>query len=132
MFIPIVLALSESVSIQSVTLALLILGSQQPSWALLRNKLSRELATGMLLGLVCGCLIAIVEVVWLRDANVALALLAGIGLGMTASAGIGLAMPFLLRMLQRDPQVAAGPIALAVADMLTLSVYFSVARWLLP
>jgi magnesium transporter len=132
MFIPIVLALSESVSIQSVTLALLILGSQQPSWALLRNKLSRELATGMLLGLVCGCLIAIVEVVWLRDANVALALLAGIGLGMTASAGIGLAMPFLLRMLQRDPQVAAGPIALAVADMLTLTVYFSVARWLLP
>jgi magnesium transporter len=132
MFIPIVLALSESVSIQSVTLALVILSGQQPTWALLRNKLSRELATGLLLGVVCGCLIAIVEVVWLRDSNVALALLAGIGLGMTASAGTGLAMPFLLRMLRLDPQVAAGPIALAAADMITLTVYFSVARWLLP
>jgi magnesium transporter len=132
MFIPIVLALSESVSIQSVTLALVILSGQQPTWALLRNKLTRELGTGLLLGVVCGCLIAIVEVVWLRDRNVSLALLAGIGLGMTASAGIGLAMPFLLRMAKRDPQVAAGPIALAAADMLTLTVYFSVARWLLP
>jgi magnesium transporter len=132
MFIPIVLALAESVSIQSVTLALVILSSQRPTWALLRNKLSRELGTGLLLGVVCGCLIAIVEVVWLRDTNVALALLAGIGLGMTASAGIGLAMPFVLRMLRRDPQVAAGPIALAAADMFALTVYFSVARWLLP
>jgi Mg/Co/Ni transporter MgtE len=37
----------------------------------------------------------------------------------------------LLRMTGRDPQVAAGPIALVVADMVTLSVYFSVAQWLL-
>jgi magnesium transporter len=132
MFIPVLLALSESVSIQSVTLALLITSGQQPTWALLRNKLSRELATGLLLGVVCGCLIAFVEIVWLRDARVAWSLLAGIGLGMTVSAGIGLAMPFILRMLNRNPQVAAGPIALAVADMLTLSVYFSTARWLLP
>jgi magnesium transporter len=132
MFIPIVLALSESVSIQSVTLALVILSGQPPSWALLRNKLARELATGLLLGTVCGCLIAVVAVVWLRDSRVALSLLAGIGVGMTASAGIGLAMPFVLRILKRNPQVAAGPIALAVADMLTLIVYFSTARWLLP
>jgi magnesium transporter len=132
MFIPVLLALAESISIQSVTLALVILSGQQPTWALLRNKLSRELATGLLLGVVCGCLIAIAEILWLRDTNVAFALLAGIGLGMTAAAGIGLAMPFLLRMLKRDPQVAAGPIALAAADMVTLTVYFSVARWLLP
>ena len=41
------------------------------------------------------------------------------------------AVPFLLRILRRDPQVAAGPIALAVADMMTLLVYFNLARWLL-
>ena len=41
------------------------------------------------------------------------------------------AMPYLLRLLRRDPQVAAGPIALAAADMLTLLLYFNLARWLL-
>ena len=41
-------------------------------------------------------------------------------------------MPFLLRLLRREPQVAAGPIALAAADVLTLLLYFNLARWLLP
>lgn len=131
LFIPVVLALSESVSIQSVTLALVILSGQKPSWTLLRNKLAREAATGLLLGVTCGCLIAAAELLWIRDEDVALSLLAGIGTGVTGSALIGLSMPFVLRMLQRDPQVAAGPIALAAADMLTLTIYFTTARWLL-
>jgi hypothetical protein len=37
----------------------------------------------------------------------------------------------LLRILKRDPQVAAGPIALAASDMLTLLLYFNFDRWLL-
>ena len=32
---------------------------------------------------------------------------------------------------QRNPQLAAGPIALASADAVTLLVYFNLARWLL-
>jgi magnesium transporter len=132
LFIPVVLALSESVSIQSVSLALLILGGQECSWKLLRSKLLRELATGLLLGLAAGSLVAAVESVWLGDMRVAASLLAGIVTGVTTSATVGLAMPFVLRMLRRDPQVASGPIALAAADMLTLTVYFNVARWLLP
>jgi magnesium transporter len=40
-------------------------------------------------------------------------------------------MPHLLRILKRDPQVAAGPIALAASDMLTLLVYINLARWML-
>jgi magnesium transporter len=34
-------------------------------------------------------------------------------------------------MLRRNPQVAAGPIALASSDAAALLVYFSLARWLL-
>ena len=45
------------------------------------------------------------------------------------AAAVGLTMPFLLRLLKRDLQVAARPIALAAADMLTLLVYFNLARW---
>ena len=40
-------------------------------------------------------------------------------------------MPYLLRILKRDPQVAAGPIALAVSDVVTLLIYFNLARWML-
>jgi magnesium transporter len=50
---------------------------------------------------------------------------------VTAAAVIGFAMPVFLHLMQRDPQVAAGPIALALADMLTLLLYFNLARNLL-
>jgi magnesium transporter len=39
-------------------------------------------------------------------------------------------MPILLRIFRRDPQVAAGPIALAATDMITLLIYLYLARWL--
>jgi magnesium transporter len=37
----------------------------------------------------------------------------------------------LLRLFRRDPLVAAGPIALATADMMTLVIYLNLARWLM-
>jgi magnesium transporter len=43
----------------------------------------------------------------------------------------GLAVPHLLRLLRLDPRVAAGPVALVLADVATLLLYFNLARWLL-
>ena len=131
LFVPVVLGLNESVAIQSVTLALVVLHGQPPTLRALWGRLRRELFTGALLGASCGLIVAIVALVWLRQSSVALALLAGIGLGIAGSAVFGLAMPYILRLAKRDPQVAAGPIALVIADMLALTIYFSVAHWLL-
>ena len=50
LFVPVVLALSESVAIQSVSLALLVLGGQPLSFATIRSRVVREGATGILLG----------------------------------------------------------------------------------
>jgi magnesium transporter len=131
LFVPVVLGLSESVAIQSVTLALLVLHGQPPTLRALGDRLRRELLTGVLLGAACGLIVAVIALMWLGLAKVALSLLAGIGVGIAGSAVFGLAMPYVLRLLKRDPQVAAGPIALVFADMLALTIYFSVARWLL-
>jgi magnesium transporter len=131
LFIPVVLALAESVSIQSVTLALLTLHGQRPTWQRMFARLRREAGTGALLGVASGLGVGLVAVVWLRQWGVALCLLAGIAGGVTAAAVLGVSIPTLLRLLRRDPQVAAGPIALALADMVTLLLYFNLARWLL-
>jgi magnesium transporter len=69
--------------------------------------------------------------VWLGTLRVGLALLGGIASGVTMSAALGLALPVALRLLKLDPKVAAGPIALASADVTTLFAYLSLARWLL-
>jgi magnesium transporter len=50
---------------------------------------------------------------------------------VTLSAVLGLVLPFLLRLLRLDPKVAAGPVALAGADILTILLYLGLAHWLL-
>jgi magnesium transporter len=130
-FIPVVLNLAESVSSQSVSLALQALHGKRPSWSSLFGDLRRELGTGLLLGLGSGAVIALVALLWLDQGRLALCLLGGITGGVAGAAVLGLAMPVALRLLRLDPWVAAGPIALAGADIITILLYFNLARWLL-
>ncbi len=131
LFVPVVLALAESVSIQSLTLALQALHGSRPTWGLLWAKLRRELVTGLLLGAASGALVALFALLWIRQTHLVLAIGGGILGGVTAAALLGLGSPNLLRLLRLNPHVAAGPLALALTDIVTLLVYFSLARALI-
>ncbi|MDA1039354.1 MAG: CBS domain-containing protein [Planctomycetota bacterium] len=131
LFIPVVLALAESVSIQSVSLSLQMLHNRQPTLAGLTRSLRVESLTGILLGSASAAAVALVAYLWLGDAMLVACLLGGIAGGVACAALIGVAMPNVLRLFNREPQVAAGPVALAATDMLTLTIYFSLARWLM-
>src|SRR5439155_14930775 len=117
-------------AIQSVTLTLEGLRAASPSWRDLARRVRAEAATGLLLGAAAGLLVAAVAAAWQGIPVLFWIVAGGIGLGVTAAAVAGLSVPYLLRLLRRDPQVAAGPIALAVADVLTLLAYFNLARLL--
>lgn len=131
LFIPVVLALAESVSIQSVSLALQALRGKQPTVQTILKKLKSEFVTGLFLGVASGVAVAIVALLWLGQLRVVVCLLGGIVGGVTCAAMIGVSMPNIIRMLHREPQVAAGPVALASTDLVTLLIYFALARWLL-
>jgi magnesium transporter len=131
LFIPVVLALAESVSTQSVSLALQGLHQSPAAWLALLPRLWRELLTGLALGCACAVLVAAVAWVWLGQPAVAWSLLGGVAGGVAGAAVLGIAVPNLLRLLALDPHVAAGPLALASSDALTLLIYFNLARWLL-
>jgi magnesium transporter len=128
LFIPVVLALAESVAIQSVTLALEAFRDAGASWRGLARRLKAEAATGALLGVATGLMVAVIASLWQGIAVLFLILLGGIAIGVTGAAVVGLAVPHILRLMKRDPQVAAGPIALTCADMIALLAYFNLAR----
>lgn len=130
-FIPVVLALAESVSIQSVSLALQVLHNVRATWGLYARRLIREALVGLMLGAACGMLVALVAWLWKGHVGAGLSLFLGISGSVAAAAMLGLSMPLVLRLLRYDPQVAAGPIVLASADMVTLLLYFNLGRWLL-
>jgi magnesium transporter len=131
LFVPVVLALAESVAIQSVSIALQRLHGRPPSLAGILRAVRHESLTGILLGAASATAVALVALAWLGQRAVAGALLGGITGGVVCAAAIGVAMPNLLRLFAREPQVAAGPVALAATDMVTLVIYFALARQLL-
>jgi magnesium transporter len=131
-FIPVVLNLAESVSSQSVSLALQWLHGSPPRLAALLGKLQSEFTTGLLLGLASSAVLALVALAWLGNPAVVLCLLGGITGGVAVAAVLGITLPVVLYWLRLEPRVAAGPIALAGADIVTILLYFNLARWLLP
>jgi magnesium transporter len=130
-FIPVVLNLAESVSSQSVSLSLQFMHNRRPGWKTLLPQVRREMLTGLMLGTGAGLIVAITALIWLGQGRLALCLVSSIGAGVTVSAALGFSLPILLRLFRLEPRVAAGPIALACADIITILVYFYLARLLL-
>jgi magnesium transporter len=131
MFIPIVLALAESVSIQSLTLTLQAHEAGRFQWTRVLWALHREVMIGLLLGLSCGGLVGLVALIWQGRGLVALCILLSIALAVTTAALFGLAVPTALRAIQRDPKAASGPIVLAMTDITTLFYYLGFATTVL-
>jgi magnesium transporter len=127
LFIPVVLALSESISIQAVTLTLQSLHGDGFRWRAFLRSARREASTALLLGLACGATMTIIATLWKGQPAIALALGGAIAASMTTSAVIGLALPTFLHALRANPRIAAGPIVLASADTITLLLYFTLA-----
>jgi magnesium transporter len=131
LFLPVVLGLAESVGIQSVGLALQALHGRAPTWRWLLRRSAGELLTGACLGAAAGLIVAAAAAGWLGQWPVALCLLVGVGGGVACAAVLGWSLPNLLRLLRLDPRVAAGPVALTAADVVTLLLYLNLARWVL-
>ena len=126
LFVPVVLALAESVSVQSVTLTLQALRQDPPSWHDLARALWREFRVAVLLGAASGGVVGLAAFAWQQHGRVALCVAASIALAMITACLVGVALPTLLRLLRRDPRIASGPIVLAIADLTTLTFYFNI------
>ena len=130
-FLTLVLALGESVSVQSMTVTLQRLRANRPTMAWFGRALRHELGTALLLGLACGSLVALVVLVWKGNGPAAAAIGASIVLSLATACVLGLGIPTLVHALKLDPKIAAGPITLAVVDVFTLLFYFNLGKCLL-
>ncbi|HYB94070.1 MAG TPA: magnesium transporter [Vicinamibacterales bacterium] len=131
LFIPIVLALGESVSMQALTLTIQGLQDGPIVWKRLMGALWKEFRTATWLALGCATVVGIVVVVWRGQYDTALSIFLSIVFSMIVACLLGVAVPAGLRAAQADPQIAAGPVVLASADVVTLLFYFGLGARLL-
>lgn len=130
-FLTLVLGLGESVAAQSVTVTVQTLHGRRPDRWWLAREVRKELGTALLLGGACGGVVGTVAWLWRGHGIVAGVIGASIAASMAAACLIGVCVPTVLHRFRLDPKIAAGPVSLAATDILTLLVYFNLAKLLL-
>jgi magnesium transporter len=131
LFIPIVLTLAESVSVQSMTLTLQSMHQQRVDWRFLLRAAGQEFLAASMLGGGTGLVVGAVAYIWKSSGLVAIVIGGTIMLSVITACLLGVVLPAAVRALRGDPKIAAGPIVLALADVATLLVYFNLAGGLL-
>ncbi|MFA9478155.1 magnesium transporter [Phycisphaerales bacterium AB-hyl4] len=134
MFFPLVLTLSESISMQAMTIGLQFMHSKKVPWRPVRTRLNVEWKTALLLGVTGGSAVAVASLFFPGGTTMpppAVVLGVSILLAMTASAIVGLGTPVILHAAKLDPRVASGPVVLMIADIMTTTVYLALATWML-
>lgn len=128
-FIPLVLTLSESASMQSMAQSLQFLRRPRFSWKTAIQQSQREWGVIALLAVSCALLVGILSLLWEGGFLASFTIAIGILSSVSISSLFGLAIPLLLHHFRLDPKVASGPVVLMIADMLTTALYLSLATW---
>ena len=128
MFIPLVLTLSEAISMQSMTLGLPFLRTTKPMWRRLWLRTLTEWQTALLLGGTSAIIAALVASFW-GHGRAAAVIAVSIVASMLSAATLGNIIPMLLHAMKMDPRVAAGPVVLMIGDIVTTAVYLGLAAW---
>lgn len=129
-FLILVVGLAESVSTQSMTVALQNLHFGKPSWPAFFSWLKNEALTTVLLGIVCGTLAGGIAWLWQGTPQVGVTIGGTVVLSILMAGVIGVTVPSLLYATHEESKIAAGPVTHALTYITTLLLYLS-AAWLL-
>jgi magnesium transporter len=131
MFIPLVLSLSESISMQSMAQSMHQMSKHLNFWKKLPGYLWKEAKLFMLISISCGLIIGSAAVLWGDGIMPAVVIGVGILISVVVSASTGVVVPLVLKSMKLDPKIASGPIVLMIVDTITTSIYLSLASALL-
>ena len=127
-FITLILALGESVSMQSMTLTIQSLRYLQPTFKWYVSAFRKEFPTALMLGTACSILVGGIVFVWKGDISAAFVIGGSIILSLCMGSIIGLTVPSILHAIRMDPKISAGPLTLAFTDIFTILCYFTLAK----
>lgn len=131
-FIPVVLALGESIGAQTMSVMLSTLSTGSLSRSELGSFIRKELLIGLLVGAYSGAAVALASLLWHGNTAVGLMIGVAIFLSIAWATLLALLVPTVMRRMKVDPVVASGPLVLTMADLSTLAIYLGGATVTLP
>ncbi|PGK52493.1 magnesium transporter [Priestia megaterium] len=129
-FMPMIAGMTGNTGTQSLAVTVRGLSMHQLKKREIWKLIGRELTVGILIGLVCGCLIAGIAFIW--QGSFVLGLVVGISLFFTLIIGTiaGTIIPIILYKCNIDPAVASGPLITTLNDIFSLLIYFGLATYI--
>nr|WP_233505363.1 magnesium transporter [Sporosarcina sp. BI001-red] len=130
-FMPMIAGMTGNTGTQSLAVVVRGLASEEMTWKKTLKLVAREIVVGVVIGVTCGSLIAIIAFFW--QGSMVLGFVVGVSLLATLIIGTiaGTIIPLVLNRFNIDPAVASGPLITTLNDILSLLIYFGIATMFL-
>lgn len=126
-FIPVITGMGGNVGGQTSTIVVRGFATGRIDFSIIRQVFFKELRVGLIMGTVCGGVIACVAMVWHN--NLYLGLVVGIAMAVAISvaACMGVLATSFFKRIGVDPAIASSPFVQTVNDITGILIYFSTA-----
>ncbi|AOV07796.1 magnesium transporter [Sporosarcina ureilytica] len=126
-FMPMIAGMTGNTGTQSLAVVVRGLVSEDLTMKSAARLLFREFIVGIIIGITCAIVIAIIAFIW--RGSLVLGLVVGSSLLATLIIGTlaGTIIPLLLYKFKADPAIASGPLITTINDILSLLIYFGIA-----
>jgi magnesium transporter len=128
---PIVMSMGGIAGTQTLTLMIRGMATGQVSPRNTPALLKKELAVGLMNGLVFAALVGLAAFLWYGQLNLSLVIAVAILLNLLAGALAGALIPVYLRKLSIDPALAGGVVLTTVTDIVGIFAFVGLATYLL-
>lgn len=128
---PIVMSMGGIAGTQTLTLMIRGMATGQVSTSNTPALLRKELAVGLLNGIVFSVVIAAIAMIWYNDIPLGLVMGAAILLNLLAGALAGALVPVVLKRMSIDPALAGGVVLTTVTDVIGIMAFIGLATFIL-
>jgi magnesium transporter len=128
---PIVMSMGGIAGTQTLTLMVRGMATGQVSATNTPALLRKELAVGLLNGIVFSIVVALIAIFWYDDVPLGLVMAAAILLNLVAGALAGALIPVMLKRMSIDPALAGGVVLTTVTDVIGILAFIGLATFML-
>ena len=130
-FIPVITGMGGNVGGQTSTIIVRGFATGRIDFSMLKQVFLKELRVGLIMGGVCGVVIAMVAMIWHH--NMFLGLVVGLAMvtAITVAACMGVLVTAFFKKIGIDPAIASSPFVQTVNDITGILIYFSTATMFL-
>lgn len=130
-FMPIISAISGNTGLQSATIIVRGLSTGHIQLSEWRHALARQVVTTLILGAACGISLGVIGALWYGKWTFGLVVAIGMFTSVNIAGVVGTLVPLVSKKFGFDPALTAGPFETAFQDVVGISIFLSLATFLM-